>query len=309
MPIHFFTRRTYDAGRDKFNNNLAALTRYVTLDRARPNIGNADLRDAQSWVADVLATANGGPIVCFVHGYNMDQMEMLDRLTKIDAQLRAKQFNGAVIGFDWPSKGTTAQYFTDRNTAKAVAPYLVAEGLGLFMNTLPRDAIHVIAHSMGALLTLRGFSQVGDAGTTRWGVGQVAFVAADNEADDMARGRGLARTMADRAQRVTNYHSNQDAVLVYSQNLPGNGDRLGFSGMPTPVEDTHVDVYCGRRFADSIPKPPGSGLVREKHSHTWYFDDADGFYADLKPTLDGVSEGNMGNTRGFVPGTGDQALL
>ena len=222
--------------------------------------------------------------------------------------MEAAHFGGTVIAFDWPSKGSEGQYFTDRATAEALAPFLVTEGLALFMNASPRPPLHVLSHSMGAHLTLFGFSSVGDAGTVPWGVDQVAFASADTKEDYLARGTGFAKVMRDRCTRLTNYYSNQDQVLALSQNLPGNGDRLGFRGMPPLKEPAHVDVYCGARYDQTIPKPPPGGVGPDRHSHTWYFDDAPGFIADLKATLDGVSENAMGATRGFVPGTGDQAL-
>ena len=115
--------------------------------------------------------------------------------------------------------------------------------------------------------------------------------------------------MRDRCARLTNYYSNQDQVLALSANVPGNGPRLGYNGIPPLKEDEHVDVSCGARYANTIPKPPHSGIGPDRHTHTWYFDDDPGFVADLKATLDGVPATGMGATRGIVPGTGDQGLL
>ncbi len=308
MPLHFLTRRTYNATEHTFGTNRAGLTRYVRIGQPTSVIKPDAFRSAQDWASEVVAEANGGPILCFVHGFNMVQLEVLERLQNIQSRLDAAQFPGAVIGFDWPSKGEGLLYGTDQSTARWVAPYLVTEGLALFMNLNPRPKLHVLAHSMGAEVTLRGFSAVGDAGTVPWGVDEVAFVAADTKARYLSKGTGFAKVMRDRSARLTNYYSNQDQVLALSNNVPGNGNRLGFYGMSELKEAEHVDVYCGARYANTIPKPPPPPVGPNRHSHTWFFDDAPGFIADLKSTLSGTSSDQMGATRGFVPGTTDQGL-
>ncbi|MEJ6395560.1 alpha/beta fold hydrolase [Gymnodinialimonas sp. 2305UL16-5] len=310
MPdIFFFSRRAYNASSNRFSSGRARLTRYVQLDRISDIVASGQILDQSDWVARVLAQAAGGPILCFVHGFNTSQIEMLRRMEKIRAGLSAQGFSGAVIAYDWPSQGRISGYLTDRNTAKAIAPFLVVDGLVPFMNARPRPKIHVLAHSMGGLVTVRGFSQVGDGHGAPWSVDQVLFASADVDAVELTKGTGHARVLAARSARFTNYFSNQDKVLKLGENIVSGGrDRLGFDGMPQAIEAGMVDTGCGTRYAQTIVKPPAAS-DEQVFSHRWYFDDTR-FMKDAAKTLAGVPEQNMGSTRGVLVGAEpDQALL
>lgn len=306
--FHYFTRRAYNASKSKFSNNKASLTRYVELPGITDTVTADQILDRDDWAGRVLAAANGGPILCFVHGFNTTQIDMLNRLKKIRDGLSDNGFRGAVIAHDWPSQGTIPGYITDRNNAKKIAPFMVTEGLGPFMAASPGTKLHILAHSMGSLVTIRSFAQTGDGGSAPWSVDQVMLVSADCDAVEMAKGTGDALVMDKRSARLTNYFSNQDRVLKLGENIVSGGrDRLGFAGMPTPKEPGTVDVACGTRYDQSIDKP-ANGFEEQTFSHTWYFDD-DLFYRDVANTLAGIPTDQMGNTRGILGGTGPDFAL
>jgi pimeloyl-ACP methyl ester carboxylesterase len=302
---YFFSRRTFNQSKGKFTKDFAALTRYVGVPTNVGEAGSAHLMPQSQWLQAVLGVANSNDVVIFVHGINTSQAEMLIRQRKIGTGLRANGYDGAVIGLDWPSDGTLFGYGRDKSDAKRTAPYLVLDGIGPILNARPGIRVHVLAHSMGAYLTLRGFSQVGDSGTPgsqAWGVHQVLFLGADVTASWMQAGAWGGLVMDHRCQRLTNYYSTRDDVLALSEiDKAGTAPRAGRNGLSGPIPAGFADLYCGEHYDRTVP--PAARSVR--YSHIWYFD-SDGVYRDAARTIAGQSAGSM-PTR--VPATnGDQAL-
>ncbi|APE42361.1 hypothetical protein BOO69_02220 [Sulfitobacter alexandrii] len=279
----FATRRTYNAQTHRFTNNAAALTRYVMMNETAGPVGRGGIISREDWHREVLRAADSREILFYVHGFNTSQTTMLDRQAALERGVRRHGFRGAVVGFDWPSDGNVLAYDSDRTDAKKVAPYLVTEVIGLFLNETPRFKMHVLAHSMGAYLALRGFSGVGDApGARKWGVDQVVFAAADIDTEWMRQGAWGSLVMARRASRLTNYYNNNDAVLQLSGDfINGGRRRAGRKGLPDLVATDQVDVDATRRYA-AFPQK-GAQI-----SHRFYFDD-DTFFRDVALTVAGTA--------------------
>lgn len=304
MPL-FVTRRSYNASTQRFTHNRATVTRHVSVpEGVSPDGGH--IIDEATWLAQVKQAAGAGEILIYVHGFNTEQSEMLERRRKIELGLAAAGWNGLVLSYDWPSDGTIWSYLSDRGDAKHTAPYLVTDMIGPILNLRPQPRVHLLCHSMGAYLTLRGFSGVGDGGapgTVPWGVGQVAFVAADADKPWMEAGAWGALVMDRRCQRLTNYHSTFDRVLNLAEGIVYGQQRAGRDGMPLAIPARFHDVYCGAQYDAKVPAA-GKTL---RGSHTWYFNDP-GFYADLCLTLQGADPATM-PTRRPVAGSSDLALL
>ena len=302
--FYFFSRRAYNRSTQKFTNGFADLTRFVELDNVSHTVATGNIIDRGDWARKVKAKAGTGAVLCFVHGFNTPQIDMLRRQKAIQNGLNAAGWNGVVIAFDWPHKPGITNYRNARTLAKKSAPFFVAEGLEPLLGG---GKVHVIAHSMGCLVTIRGFAQTRDAGPTPWRLDQVLLVSADVNDEELAKGTGHADAMDKRSARLTNYYSNQDRVLKLSENIVSGGrDRLGFDGIPTQNGPGFADVACGTRYHQSIPKP-SDPFEEQIFSHTWYFSD-DRFYRDAKDTLNGRATNDMGNTRGISGGGPDQAL-
>ncbi len=302
---YFFSRRTFNQTKGKFTKNFAAVTRYVGVPSSAGEAGAAHLITRDQWLQAVLASANSNDVLIFVHGFNTSQAEMLIRQRKIRTGLRAHGFGGAVIGLDWPSDGVLFGYGSDRADAKRTAPYLVLDGIGPIINARPGIRVHILAHSMGTYLTLRGFSQVGDSGSSgshAWGVQQVLFMAGDITVSWMERGAWGGLVMDHRCQRLTNYYSTFDDVLSLSEiDKGGTAPRAGRNGLPSAIPASFQDLYCGEQYDRTVPQSARNA----GYSHTWYFDN-DGVYQDAARTLAGQGAASM-PTR-LVASNGDQAL-
>lgn len=285
MPF-LITRRTYNAHRKRFTNNWAALTRYV------PDAGASDAdipRD--DFVAEVLRVAGGHGILFFVHGFRTTQAQHIARLRLIEDGLRTRGFRGAIVGVDWPSKGSVLSYSADREMAKKMGTVFVPEGVGPFLDHPSAPKVHVMAHSMGALVLLRGLSDPGAVhGPRDWQVDTLSLTAADVDADWLLRNVWGGMTCALRARRVVNYWSNRDKTLKLGENIVSGGrDRLGFVGLPAACPPEFEDVYCGAYYKAKLEKPDDGWAT----THNWHFRDAI-FYGDVAGLLAGTPKNAMG---------------
>ncbi len=305
----FFSRRTYNASKDKFRKNPSAITRYVSITGTKPGTGGwKDAMFSQSDWLDIVKDAGAAKgVMIYVHGFNTDQDEMLDRMEKIENGLRVQGFEGAVIGYDWPSDGTVFAYKKDKADAKTVAPFLVSDGIVPLLSISPRPKIHLLAHSMGAYVVLRGFSDFGDSvgpGSGGWKVEDVTFASADIDQTWLEKGAWASLVLKHRAKRFTNYYSREDLVLDVSEKIQNGGrERSGRDGMPALVAPGHVDVRCDAQYLRDV-KPSKQTQV---FSHRWWFEN-EGYFADLNAVIEGKDAASIA-TRRAIAGTSDQELF
>lgn len=304
----FFTRRAYNSKTKKFTNNPASLTRYVTITKksASGKILSGGSVKLDDWIEMVRDDGGEKGVLIYVHGFNTSQIDMLKRLDKIEQGVKANGFKGSVIAFDWPSNGNVLAYDADRRDAKEVAPHLVGEGIIPLLEGLSSPKIHIIAHSMGGLVVLRGFSDFGDSagGSGKiWSLDQITFASADVDSAWLEKGAWGDLVLNKRSKRFTNYYSGKDRVLALADGLINGGrDRAGHSGMPSLTSSNHWDVYCDEQYLRDVPKSKRS-MTR---SHRWWFEN-DEFYEDLGLTLAGKDATKMKTRKKTT--TSDQALL
>lgn len=243
-----------------------------------------------------------GNIVFFVHGFNTDQWDMLERHRKIRNGLQAHGFKGTVVSFDWPSDGSVLGYNADRRDARLSADRLFKDGITHVARAQEPDCrynIHVLAHSMGCFLVREAFDFADDDHATAqhsWTVSQIAFVAADTSSKSMTRGNPKTSSLFRRCTRLTNYYSPFDDILSISETKRiGVSRRLGRVGLPDDHAQKAVNLYCGHYFDTRRANFGDAAGI----SHRWYFE-APRFYEDLFHTFEGKLDRNVIPTRAIT---------
>ena len=108
-----------------------------------------------------------GQVLIFVHGYNTNYNEAMQRATQLVFNL---EFDGLLIPFAWPSQGrpTLIGYLQDRTAAKQSVDALV-ELIDTLHDQMPEKvSIHFLAHSMGNQLLLRALEKISKRGPRRF---------------------------------------------------------------------------------------------------------------------------------------------
>lgn len=276
---YVFTRRTYNAQTQKFTNNPASLTRYLELSQSDGGGSIGAAIPADKWASRVIAQSRGHGVLVFVHGFNTEQFEMLRSLRQLKSGLAAAGYKGAVVAFDWPSQGMLDKYQSDKKRAKEVARFLFLDGLQILRQADPHASLRLMAHSLGAYLSVRGIGEVANEGEESFTgkLDQAIFFAADLDRDRMRKGTWAASAIELRAKRFTQYYSTEDDVLDISQKLYNrNRKRCGQHGLPSNAPGPFLDVSCEDRFMASVPKRDRT----TSKTHNFYFDDKR-FYQDV----------------------------
>lgn len=235
-----------------------------------------------------------GSLLVFVHGYNSSVAQVMRRHDRLQQQLTAQGYQGAIVSFDWPSAASALNYLEDRSDAKATASSLVRDGIALLArNQLAQDRnhcdidVHLLGHSTGAYVIREAFYEAShnrSLARVNWEVSQVALIGGDIARKSTSRADGKSQGLFRHAKRITNYQNPFDAVLKMSSiKRLGTEPRIGRVGIAADAPDTLVNVNVGdhwRQLAPTERDPLGAW------SHSWHFDDPT-FAKDLFLTLQG----------------------
>jgi esterase/lipase superfamily enzyme len=183
------------------------------------SVGSVDKSQAAQAFAQA---ALGRDLLLYVHGYR-ESFETAAAST-IDLSQGIK-FTGATGLFTWPSAASTLSYVADRESAlwsrDAFEDLLTA-----MAKTPSGGRIHIVAHSMGTMLTLETLRMLrasgGESAMER--IGAVVLAAPDIDIDLFAR--GLERLGPD-ARKITVISSTNDRALAVSSRLAGGIIRAG----------------------------------------------------------------------------------
>jgi esterase/lipase superfamily enzyme len=165
--------------------------------------------------------AIGRDVLLYVHGYR----ESFESAALSAARLsEGVRFSGATGLFTWPSGGGTFDYVHDRESAMWSRDAL--EDLLTALARSPSGGrVHVMAHSMGTLLTLETLRMLrasgGEAAMAR--IGAVVLASPDVDIDLFVR--GVERLGPD-ARKITVITSTKDRALGLSARIAG-GVRAG----------------------------------------------------------------------------------
>jgi esterase/lipase superfamily enzyme len=232
------TRKRVNGGRTKpwFGPERAAMTlaraKLVPPDDGRFTLAAAGLDDWRlgevepmaGEVGDLLAQAGGGPddVLIYVHGFKQTfETAALDAAHLSDGI----KFRGRTMVFSWPSKAGFFDYAYDRESAmwsrdqfERVLRSLVA--------TASAGRVHIVAHSMGTMLTLESLRQLhartGDTVADR--IGAVVFAAPDIDMDVFT---AAIERIGPLARKITVIAATNDRALALSGQIAGGMTRVG----------------------------------------------------------------------------------
>jgi esterase/lipase superfamily enzyme len=173
-------------------------------------------------VGDLIAQAEGRDILVFIHGF---------RNTFEDAALDAAHlsdgisFRGDTMVFSWPSKAGLLDYSYDRESAMWSRDAF-ERVLDAVMLSPTSGRVHLIAHSMGTMLTLETLRQLnaryGDAAADK--IGAVVFASPDIDIDLFS---SSIERLGPLARKITIVTATNDRALALSRRLAGSITRVG----------------------------------------------------------------------------------
>lgn len=172
--------------------------------------------------------------VVYVHGFNNTMAEGVYRVAQMHHDLKVQ---GVAVHYAWPSRGSALGYVYDRDS--------VLFGRSGFVSLLDevedagaRDII-IVAHSMGAFLTMEGLRQMvlKDGPGALDHIKGVVLIAPDLDLDVfMAQAKDIGKL----PEPFVIFGSSRDRILNISATLSGTGDRLGNMESVSKIADLNV---------------------------------------------------------------------
>jgi esterase/lipase superfamily enzyme len=202
----------------------------VAPDQSRFSLASVGLDDWRieriepaSGVVDLFApNASARDVLLYVHGFNTTFETAVLDAARISDGIR---FRGDTMVFSWPSKAKLLDYAYDRESATWSRDALeqVIEGL---MASPGIRRIHIVAHSVGTMLTLEALRQVyaQNGGMVTDRIGAVVFASPDIDMDVFSSSVGRIGPMA---ANVTVVAATNDRALAVSGWLAGGVTRVG----------------------------------------------------------------------------------
>ncbi|MEL7542932.1 MAG: alpha/beta fold hydrolase [Pseudomonadota bacterium] len=163
----------------------------------------------------------------FVHGFNTDYGEALQRATQLKFDL---EFDGSLVVFTWPSAGRASLggYTSDQRIAARSVDALVKVIDTLAGRGDPRR-LHFVAHSMGNQVLLRALAKIAARPATGTTSGPQKFgeVIAAHPDVSVADFDQLTRSIRQRVSGTTLYLNRGDLALTVSSALRVGAARAG----------------------------------------------------------------------------------
>ncbi|MEH2528660.1 alpha/beta hydrolase [Bradyrhizobium sp. AZCC 1620] len=231
------TRKPVNGGRakpwfgpERATRMTVARAKLVPPDESRFSLAAAGLGDwrldgvepASGEVSDLLAQGGGGDVLIYVHGFKQTfETAALDAAHLADGI----KFRGQTMVFSWPSKAGLFDYAYDRDSAmwsrdgfeRVLQAAVTAPGTG---------RVHIVAHSMGTMLTLESLRQLyarnGDSGTDK--IGAVVFASPDIDMDVFS---SAVTRIGPLGRKITVVTATNDRALALSGRLAGGMTRVG----------------------------------------------------------------------------------
>ena len=184
---------------------IERVERVPTLSVGQPVAGRGDLRD----------------VLLYVHGYKQTFASATLDAARLSDGLN---FHGDTLLFSWPSSNKLLDYISDRESALWSRDALETTLESLLANPTIGH-VHIVAHSMGSMLTIEGLRQIyarhGDRAADK--MGAIVFASPDL---DIGGFSSSVRRMPRLAQRMTIVTAADDRALAVAGKVAG-GTRVG----------------------------------------------------------------------------------
>jgi len=196
------------------------------LSLAAVGLGNWHLDEVEpvpDEVGDLLAQAGGGQdVLIYVHGFKQTfETAALDAAHISDGI----KFRGRTMVFSWPSKAGLFDYAYDRESAMWSRDHF-ERVLSSIVSAPGSGRVHIVAHSMGTMLTLESLRQLyaryGDTVAGR--IGAVVFAAPDIDMDVFS---SAINRIGPLAGKITVIAATNDRALALSGRIAGGMTRVG----------------------------------------------------------------------------------
>jgi esterase/lipase superfamily enzyme len=232
------TRKPVNGGRTKpwfgperASTMTVARAKLLPPDESRFSLAAAGLGDwrldgvepVSGDVSNLLAQAGGGgDVLIYVHGF-----KQTFETAALDAAHLAEgiRFRGQTMVFSWPSKAGLFDYAYDRESAmwsrddfeRVLQSVVTAPGAG---------RVHIVAHSMGTMLTLESLRQLyaryGDTVADK--IGAVVFASPDIDMDVFS---SAINRIGPLGRKITVVTATNDRALALSGRIAGGMTRVG----------------------------------------------------------------------------------
>jgi esterase/lipase superfamily enzyme len=165
---------------------------------------------------------SGRDVLIYVHGFNQTfEAAALDAARLSDGI----RFRGETMVFSWPSKAKLFDYAYDRESAMWSRDALEQVLTGLMASPIS-GRIHIVAHSIGTMLTMEALRQLyardGDAAADR--IGAVVFASPDIDMDGFS---SSVQRIGPLASKITVIAATNDRALAVSGWIAGGTTRVG----------------------------------------------------------------------------------
>jgi esterase/lipase superfamily enzyme len=173
-------------------------------------------------LGELIAEAQERSVLVYVHGFrNTFEGAALDAAQLSDAV----GFHGDTMIFSWPSKAGLFDYVSDRESAMWSRDAF-ERVLDAMMLSRSRARVHLVAHSMGTMITLEGLRQIyaryADAAADK--IGAVVFASPDIDIDVFT---SSIERLGSLARKVTIVTATNDRALALSRRIAGGITRVG----------------------------------------------------------------------------------
>ncbi|GJD77442.1 hypothetical protein GCM10007886_42520 [Methylobacterium gregans] len=211
-------------------------------------IGEVPKIESGAGAADAFAQAAlGRDVLIYVHGYRESFESAAISAARLSDGIRFRGVSGL---FTWPSAAATFDYGYDRESA-LYSRDAFEDLLKTLASSPSGGRIHIVAHSMGTLLTLETLrmlrAEAGEAAMAR--IGAVVLAAPDIDFDLFANG---VRRLGPDVHKITVISSTNDRALELSSTIAGGVVRAGAADRARLEE-------LGVRVADASDY--GGGLI------------------------------------------------